>query len=132
MGLKLTRGVDSRVFLGRNLVLDDLENTAEYAVWLRRVVNTSRRKLAVVNVQEKRAAGASEEVLDYDNRVLDLGGGIVFTLVNLRNFRQEAQDYCGSCGRGGHSYMRELPQAHFKIDAPRDMKILRDDMARKQ
>jgi hypothetical protein len=130
MPLKLTRGADSFLYVGRDLKTSDLDGTSDHRLWVRRINNWDHRQSAIVNVMSD--AGVTETVLDRDKNSLALEPGVSVSLSDIVNHRMERSPFCSSCGRGDPMSHRPVPQLKLSIDAPRDVSIIRDDARTKR
>ena len=127
MGLRLTRPVNSRVFIGDKIDGDNMEKAADQTVWVRKVhapIDENDKSYTVINVRSKRSI--SEEYLETDD-VLQISRflKVKFKGVSASSFTTKA--YCPVCGQGSHQPVRIIPQAQLQIDAPANFRILRDD-----
>lgn len=125
MALKLTRGTDSLLYLGKSLDSSDLEGSSDFRLWVRRINNFNNKQSAVLNVMSRE--GVVEAVLDADEPTLQLDGSIAITLTDIVNHHLERTPFCRHCGRGDRMNHRAVPQLRLSVAAPRNVSILRGD-----
>ena len=129
MALKITRAVDTRLYGGFDLDPTDLEGTFDHRVWVRKVIDGfDNEQRVVVNIED--SDGITEKVI-LVGETHSLNDKVVLTLSGVQSHVADQPTYCHYCMRGDLVSKREIPQARFGIEAPRDYLILRHD-ARKR
>lgn len=129
MALRITRSVDTIVYGGFKLELEDLEKSYDHRVWVRKLVINEDDPRVVLNITDK--AGVMEVVLSRGESV-NLLKNVAVKFNGVSEYTFEPQPYCDHCGRGDKNPVeRVYPQARLGIDAPKKYSILRHD-ARKQ
>ena len=120
MALKLTRNAGSIVYGGYTLNPDDLERSYDHRLLVRSVKDSSDRN-AVVHLSI-RNGGVEEHLLQVDGEGLELE--------NVRNYVVRETPFCRECQTGGDQ-QKVIPQASFAFTAPREYRIIRDDVVKK-
>ena len=128
MALKLTRNAGSIVYGGDTPNPDDLERSYDHRLLVRSVKDSSDRN-AVVHLSI-RNGGVEEHLLRVDGEGLELAGDINVTLENVRNYVVRETPFCRECQTGGDQ-QKVIPQASFAFTAPREYRIIRDDVVKK-
>ena len=114
MALKITRAVDTRLYGGFDLDPTDLEGTFDHRVWVRKVIDGfDNEQRVVVNIED--SDGITEKVI-LVGETHSLNDKVVLTLSGVQSHVAD---------------QREIPQARFGIEAPRDYLILRHDARKK-
>lgn len=127
--LRITRAADSRIYGGTSLDPENLENTADHVLWIRKVTDLRQNSSTLINVKSR--SGVSERVLRLkDDYPMVLGEGIKITLEGIQHHMADTADFCDVCGRGDPEKKRLVPQAKIGLQAPADYRWIRHDAKR--
>jgi len=127
MALKLTRHAGTVVYGGWNLDPENLEGSYDHRIWVR-TVRWGDINDALLNVDVKNSR-VEEHVLKVGGDELSLDHDVTVCLEHVKNYEIK-EAFCQTCERGGDK-QRIVPQASFAFSAPRDYRIIRDDVIKK-
>jgi len=125
MSLRITRAVNTRIYIGRGLEKLRMESTATDTVWIRKVENLESQS-ALINVRGPE--GVTEASIGLEE-TFEIRDGVSVKLKGVSESWAAALPYCSVCHRGDRSQKKRLiAQAKLEITAPLDVKIFRDDI----
>lgn len=124
--LRITRAADTRIYGGTSLDPDNMENTADHVLWIRKVTDLRTNSSVLINC--KSSTGVSERVLKFkDEYPMVLGSGIKISLEGIQNHHADTPPFCEMCGRGDPEGKRMVPQAKLGLTAPDEYRWVRHD-----
>lgn len=130
MGLRISRAVDTMLYGGRELEIDDLEGTYDHRIWFRKYDVRDGGATAFINVKSQDLVRDAVMSTNGDDQVLQIDEDIFLTFLGMKERKVERWFTCPDCG---HQWtdMRFIPTGRFGFQAPRVYKILRNDITGK-
>ena len=129
MPLRMTRPVNSVLYVGRNLNINDLEGSYSHKIWIRRVRYTRHYQDFIANIAS--VDGVIERILSVDDpEPIELEPNVVVQMVGIGEHWTPKNKYCEHCGKG-YRAERMIPQIKLSITAPKQYKFVRNEARRK-
>lgn len=129
MPLRITRPVNSVLYGGRNLNVNDLESSYAHKIWIRRVRNTKYYQDCIANIAS--ADGVVERILSVNDPVpIQLEPNVVVQMLGIGEHWTPKNPYCEHCGRGDRAE-KMIPQVKLSISAPKQYKFVRNEARKK-
>ena len=131
MGLRITRAVNTLMYGGFDLDGSRLDETYAHRIWFRGFTGSQKGETgtALLSVNTPKLSRDYSLTVGSRSESIRLDDDVQLTFLGVRLQDIEMRQKCPECGNTWHEISKRV-QGRFDIDAPKNYKILRDDVSK--